>query len=271
MVAAEKVSNLLPNRSDLRASSGPIARGAGIGAFLGVLPGGGAMLASFASYAMEKRLAKDPSRFGRGAIEGVAGPEAANNAGAQTSFIPMLTLGLPSNAVMALMAGAMIMQGIAPGPNVIRDRPDMFWGLIASMWIGNLMLVILNLPLIGIWVRLLMVPYKALFPVIVGFCIIGTFTINNNPFDLYTVAFFGLAGYFLMKLECEPAPLLLGFVLGKMMEENFRRAMTLSRGDPTVFFTRPISLAFLIMAALLLFVVARPAIARKREALEEEE
>jgi TctA family transporter len=271
MVAAEKVSSLLPNRGDLRASTGPIARGAGIGAFLGVLPGGGAMLSSFASYAMEKRLAKDPSRFGRGAIEGVAGPEAANNAGAQTSFIPMLTLGLPSNAVMALMAGAMIMQGIAPGPNVIRDRPDIFWGLIASMWIGNLMLVILNLPLIGIWVRLLMVPYKALFPVIVGFCIIGTFTINNNPFDLYTVAFFGLAGYFLMKLECEPAPLLLGFVLGKMMEENFRRAMTLSRGDPSVFFTRPISLAFLVMAVLLLFIVARPAIARKRKVLSEEE
>jgi TctA family transporter len=172
---------------------------------------------------------------------------------------------------MALMAGAMIMQGIAPGPNVIRDRPDIFWGLIASMWIGNLMLVILNLPLIGIWVRLLMVPYKALFPVIVGFCIIGTFTINNNPFDLYTVAFFGLAGYFLMKLECEPAPLLLGFVLGKMMEENFRRAMTLSRGDPSVFFTRPISLAFLVMAVLLLFIVARPAIARKRKVLSEEE
>ena len=266
-----KVFDILPSRSDLRASVGPIVRGAGLGAFLGVLPGSGAMLSSFAAYAMEKRMARDPSRFGHGAIEGVAGPEAANNAGAQTSFIPMLTLGLPSNTVMALMAGAMIMQGIPPGPNVINDRPDLFWGLIASMWIGNLMLVILNLPLIGIWVRLLTIPYKALFPAIVGFCIIGTFTINNNPFDLYMVSFFGLVGYFLMKLDCEPAPLLLGFVLGPMLEENFRRSMTLSRGDPTVFLTRPISLALLIMAALLLFIVARPAVAQKREALHEED
>jgi TctA family transporter len=229
------------------------------------------MLSSFAAYAVEKRLAKDPSRFGRGAIEGVAAPESANNAGAQTSFIPMLTLGLPSNTVMALMAGAMIMQGIPPGPNVINDRPDLFWGLIASMWIGNLMLVILNLPLIGIWVRLLTVSYNILFPTIIAFCLIGTFSINNNPFDLYTVAVFGLVGYILMKLECEPAPLLLGFVLGPMLEENFRRAMTLSRGDPTIFLTRPISLGLLIMAALLLFVVARPSIASKREVLREEE
>jgi TctA family transporter len=255
---ATKVSSLLPAMSDLRASAGAILRGSGIGAFLGVLPGSGAMLSSFAAYAVEKRLAKDPSRFGRGAIEGVAAPESANNAGAQTSFIP-------------LMAGAMIMQGIPPGPNVINDRPDLFWGLIASMWIGNLMLVILNLPLIGIWVRLLTVSYNILFPTIIAFCLIGTFSINNNPFDLYTVAVFGLVGYILMKLECEPAPLLLGFVLGPMLEENFRRAMTLSRGDPTIFLTRPISLGLLIMAALLLFVVARPSIASKREVLREEE
>jgi putative tricarboxylic transport membrane protein len=260
----QHVSNLMPGRRELKQIAGPITRGTLLGSVLGVLPGGGHILASFAAYTLEKRISKTPERFGKGAIEGVAAPEAANNAGAQTSFIPMLTLGIPSNSVMALMIGAMIIQGITPGPNVAIDEPALFWGLIASMWIGNLMLVVLNLPLIGLWVRLLKVPYFVLFPSILAFSAIGIYSINSNTFDLFAVAAFGLLGYLLVKCECEPAPLLMGFILGPMLEEHLRRAMIISKGDATVFVTRPLSLALLLLAVGVLVVVFLPAIARKR-------
>jgi putative tricarboxylic transport membrane protein len=243
----------------------PILRGTALGSALGVLPGGGAILASFASYTMEKRVSKTPEEFGKGAIEGVAGPESANNAGAQTSFIPLLTLGIPANPVMALMIGAMIIQGIVPGPNVATEQPALFWGVIASMWIGNVMLVILNLPLIGLWVKLLTVPYYVLFPIIMAFCSIGIYSVNSNIYDLYSVAFFGFVGYVLVKLRCEPAPLLLGFVLGPLLEENLRRAMILSRGDFSTFVTRPISATLLALAAIVLVIVLLPSIRKKRE------
>jgi TctA family transporter len=264
-VFTSHVHGLMPTQSDLKASWKAVLRGTGIGSFLGILPGGGAILSSFASYTIEKRLAKDPSRFGKGAIEGVAGPESANNAGAQTSFIPLLTLGIPPNAVMALMIGAMTIHGITPGPQVMSERPELFWGLIASMWVGNLMLVVLNLPLIGIWVRLLTVPYRLLYPAILLFCCIGVYSINNTSVDVILTACFGLLGYFLNKFDCEPAPLLLGFILGPMMEENLRRAMLYSRGDPSVFFSRPISLGMLVVAALLLLLTIIPALSRQRE------
>jgi putative tricarboxylic transport membrane protein len=239
---------------------------------LGVLPGGGALLASFASYTLEKKVARNPDPpFGQGNVAGVAGPESANNAGAQTSFIPMLTLGIPPNAVMALMIGAMTIHNIQPGPQVMTSNPTLFWGLIASMWIGNLMLVILNLPLIGIWVKLLTVPYRWLFPAIMVFCVIGAYSVNNDPFEVLMVAVFGLLGYVFYKLRCEPAPLILGFILGPMMEENLRRAMLLSRGDPTVFFTRPLSLTLLLMAAALVLIVTLPAIRQTREQAFHEE
>ena len=246
-------------------------RGTAIGSMLGLLPGGGAMLASFAAYAVEKKVAKDPSRFGKGAIEGVAGPESANNAGAQTSFIPLLTLGIPENAVMALMVGAMTIHNIQPGPQVMTSNPSLFWGLVASMWVGNLMLVVLNLPLIGIWIKLLQVPYRLLYPAILLFCGIGVYSTNNASFDVVMTAIFGFLGVLFVKLECEPAPLLLGFVLGPMMEENLRRAMLLSRGDPTVFFTRPISLAMLIAAAGLLLLIILPNFRKTRDAAFQEE
>ncbi|KQX35278.1 hypothetical protein ASD04_14635 [Devosia sp. Root436] len=260
-----KIGKLMPTRDDLRQSVAPILRGTAIGSILGILPGGGALLSSFASYALEKRLAKHPERFGHGAVEAVAGPEAANNAGAQTSFIPMLTLGIPSNPVMALMLGAMLIQGIAPGPSVITQRPELFWGLIASMWIGNLMLLVLNLPLIGIWIRLLKVPYEALFPAIIIFSAIGTYAINGSAFDLYQIALFGLLGYMLYRLKCEPAPLLLGFVLGPLLEENLRRAMMMSRGNPVIFIDRPISLGLLLAAAALLVISVLPMMVRRRK------
>jgi putative tricarboxylic transport membrane protein len=266
-----KVSGLLPSKDDLKRIVGPVLRGTGLGAILGILPGGGAMLASFSSYSLEKKLAKDPSRFGKGAIEGVAAPEAANNAGAQTSFIPMLTLGVPSNPVMALMIGAMIIHGIQPGPQIMTAKPDLFWGMIASMWVGNLLLVILNLPLIGMWVKLLTIQYRFLYPAILLFCCIGVYSINNATMDVYMAALFGLIGYTFIKLECEPAPLLLGFVLGPMMEENLRRALLLSRGDPMVFFTRPISLTLLIITGILIAIVVSPAISKKREEAFKEE
>jgi TctA family transporter len=265
------VSNLWPNREDFRRIAAPILRGTAIGSALGVLPGGGAILAAFASYTVEKRISRNPEEFGRGAIEGVAGPESANNAGAQTSFIPMLTLGIPANPVMALMIGAMIIQGIVPGPDVATERPALFWGIIASMWIGNLMLVVLNLPLIGLWVRLLKVPYYLLFPAIMAFCSIGVYSVDSNAYHLYAAAFFGLLGYILVKLRCEPAPLLLGFVLGPLLEENLRRAMILARGDPTTFLTRPISAALLIVALAVLIIVFLPAIRRKRDEVFVEE
>jgi TctA family transporter len=242
-----------------------VLRGTALGSCLGILPGGGALLSSFGAYSLEKKISKHPERFGKGAIEGVAAPESANNAGAQTSFIPMLTLGIPSNAVMALMIGALMIQGIAPGPQVMNEKPDLFWGLIASMWLGNLMLVVLNLPLIGMWVKLLTVPYRYLFPSILVFMSIGVFSLSNNAFDVLIMAIFGIFGYFCAKLECEPAPMILGFILGPLMEENLRRAMLLSRGDPFVFFEKPISLGFMIASVILLAVVALPAIRAKRD------
>jgi putative tricarboxylic transport membrane protein len=264
-VFTSNIGRLWPSREDFRNSWKAILRGTGIGSLLGILPGGGAVLGSFAAYMIEKRLAKDPSRFGKGAIEGVAAPESANNAGAQTSFIPLLTLGIPSNAVMALMVGAMIIHGIQPGPQVMTERPELFWGMIASMWIGNLLLVILNLPLIGVWVWLLTVPYRLLYPAILVLSCIGIYSLNNSVFDVGLAALFGLLGYVFIKLRCEPAPLLLGFVLGPMLEENLRKAMTISRGDPSVFVTRPLSLSMLAIAAVLLLLVVLPAVRRKRE------
>ena len=259
------VGSVWLTREDLRMVAAPIARGTALGSVLGILPGAGHVLASFGSYSLEKRVSKRPQSFGEGAIEGVAGPESANNAAAQTSFIPLLTMGLPAHPVMALMLGAFIIHGITPGPNVVTDEPALFWGLIVSMWIGNLFLVLLNVPLIGIWVKLLTVPYRVLFPAIIAFACIGTFSLGLNPYHVYAIAFFGILGYFLIKLGCEPAPLLLGFVLGPLLEEHLRRAMIISRGDPTIFFTRPISLALLIAAGLTLVVFFLPAIREKRE------
>jgi putative tricarboxylic transport membrane protein len=264
-VAVGHVASLLPSRADLRRIVAPVLRGTALGSILGVLPGGGSILSSFAAYSIEKKIARDPSRFGKGAIEGVAGPESANNAGAQTSFIPLLTLGIPPNPVMALMVGAMIIQGIQPGPLVMTEQPELFWGIVASMWIGNLLLVILNLPLIGIWVRLLRVPYHLMYPAILVFCCVGVYSLNNSVFDIYLAAFFGLVGYVLVKLDCEPAPLLLGFVLGPLMEENLRRGLQLSRGDPTIFVTRPLSAVLLGLTMLVLIVMISPAVRRKRE------
>jgi len=263
-LSTPSVTSLLPTRQDMKQAFAPILRGTGIGAFFGVLPGTGPAVASFASYMLEKRIAKDPSRFGRGAIEGVAGPEAANNADAQCKFIPMLTLGLPVSGVMALMLGALTMQGIQPGPDVMSQRPDLFWGLIASMWIGNLMLVVLNLPLIGLWVRLLKMPYRLLFPAIMAFSAIGIYSLNNSAFEIYLAAMFGIVGFVLVKLGFSLAPMLLGFVIGPMLEDNLRRSMVMGRGDPSVFFTRPISLGFIIATALILIIVALPATQKRR-------
>jgi TctA family transporter len=264
-VSTEKITRLWPTREDFRLAWPAVLRGTGLGSLLGVLPGGGATLSSFAAYVLEKKIARDPSRFGRGAVEGVAGPESANNAGAQTSFIPMLTLGIPGNAVMALMIGAMTIHGIQPGPQVMSERPQLFWGMVASMWIGNLMLLVINLPLIGIWVQLLKVPYRFLYLSILLFCAIGVYTIGNSSFSVLVAAFFGVVGYIFMRLECEPAPMILGFVLGPLMEDNLRRAMRISGGDPMIFVHRPISLGLLIAAAVLLVIVALPSIRRGRE------
>ena len=269
-VFTSRIGRVMPSLADLRTSFWSIMRGTGIGSVLGILPGGGALLASFAAYMLEKKVAKPPRMFGEGDIRGVAAPESANNAGAQTSFIPMLTLGIPSNPTMALMIGALMIQGIAPGPQVMTERPALFWGLIASMWLGNFMLLVLNLPLVGLWVRLLAVPYRLLFPAIFVFCCIGVFTVDNKIFDIYALAALTAVAYVLLKLDCEPAPMVLGFILGPMMEENLRRTMMISFGDPSVFFTRPISLTFLVAAALLLIVLALPALRAKREeALQE--
>jgi putative tricarboxylic transport membrane protein len=266
-VFTSKVGSLLPNWSETKQAAPAVVRGTLLGSILGILPGGGALLAAFAAYTVEKKIAGPNANppFGQGNIRGVAGPESANNAGAQTSFIPMLTLGIPPNAVMALMIGAMTIHNIQPGPQVMTSNPSLFWGLIASMWIGNLMLVVLNLPLIGLWIQLLKVPYRLLYPAILVFCCIGVYSINNNTFDVYMTVAFSVIGYVFYKLRCEPAPLLLGFILGPMMEENLRRAMLLSRGDPTVFFTRPLSLTLLLMAVALVIIVALPAIKKTRE------
>jgi TctA family transporter len=260
-----RFKDLWPSRKDFAQSWKPALRGTGLGAILGVLPGGGAVLASFASYTLEKKIAKDPSRFGKGAIEGVAGPETANNAAAQTSFIPLLTLGLPSNPIMALMMGAMIIQGIQPGSAVMTTRPDLFWGMVASMWIGNMMLVIINLPMIGLWVKLLTVPYRLLYPAILLFCVIGIYGVNSNWVLMAMTVAFALFGYIMSRFGCEAAPMILGFLLGPMMEENLRRSLALSRGDPTVFVTRPISAFLLFLCVLLVLVIILPAVRKSRE------
>jgi putative tricarboxylic transport membrane protein len=253
-----RIKGLIPTRDDLQQSWKPILRGSMLGAFLGIFPGTGPLLASFASYAMERRIAKDPSRFGKGAIEGVAGPESANNAAAITHFIPMLTLGIPAGAAMALMLGALQIQGISPGPEVVTKHPDLFWGVIASMWIGNMMLLVLNLPMIGIWLRLLLIPFRLLYPAILAFCCIGVFSVNNASFDVTLAALFGLAGIVFKVLDCNPAPLVLALVLEPLLEQNFRRAMIISDGDLTTIVTRPISLAILLLtAALTLLFVLR--------------
>ncbi|MDM9558392.1 MULTISPECIES: tripartite tricarboxylate transporter permease [Bordetella] len=261
----DKIGSLYPNRQEIREAAPAIVRGTALGSMLGILPGGGSVLSAFASYTLEKKLSKEPERFGKGHPAGLAGPESANNSGAQASFIPLLTLGIPGNAVMALMVGAMTIHNIQPGPQVMTSHPDLFWGLIASMWIGNLMLVVLNLPLIGLWVKLLRVPYRILFPAILVFCTIGVYSLNYNTFDIYTTAVFGVVGYFWAKLKCEGAPLLLGLVLGPMMEENFRRALLLSRGDFFTFVERPLSASLLAAAAILVVLVALPSIRKKRQ------
>ncbi|SFB76734.1 TctA family transporter [Cupriavidus sp. OV038] len=267
----DHVTNLFPTKEDFKRMIPAILRGTALGSALGILPGGGAALASFAAYSLEKKTSKYAHEFGKGAIEGVAGPESANNAAAQTSFIPLLTLGIPPNAVMALMVGAMTIHNIQPGPQVMTSNPALFWGLIASMWIGNFILIILNLPMIGIWVKLLKVPYRFLYPAILTFCCIGVYSVQNTTFDVFQTAAFGVIGYLFIKLKCEPAPLLLGFVLGPMMEENFRRSLLLSRGDFTVFVTRPLSMGLLIAAAILVAIVAMPSIKSKREEAFQEE
>jgi putative tricarboxylic transport membrane protein len=257
--------SLYPTKAEFKRAVPATLRGTLLGSVLGILPGGGAALAAFGAYTLEKKVSKHSAEFGKGAVEGVAAPESANNAAAQTSFIPLLTLGIPPNAVMAIMVGAMTIHNIQPGPQVMTSNPALFWGLIASMWIGNTMLVILNLPLIGVWVSLLKVPYRFLYPAILTFCCIGVYTVNNNNFDVYMTALFGLIGVLFLKLKVEAAPLLLGFILGPMMEENFRRALLLSRGDFTTFVTRPLSLTLLLMAAALVVIVALPSIKSKRE------
>jgi putative tricarboxylic transport membrane protein len=266
-----RVESYWLTKTDLKESFPAVMRGTFLGSILGILPGGGGMLASFGSYSLEKKIAKNPKMFGKGAIQGVAGPESANNAGAQTSFIPMLVLGIPPNAVMALMIGAMTIHNIQPGPQVLNSNPELFWGLIASMWIGNLMLVILNMPLIGIWIKLLLIPYWLLYPAILMFACIGIYSLNNTTFDVLMAVPFTFLGYIFAKLECEPAPFLLGFILGPMMEEHFRRALLLSRGDPSVFFSRPLSLILLMLTfVLLVSVLVLPAIRRKREDIFQE-
>ena len=266
-----KIASLMPTKEDWKRMMWPILRGTAIGSALGILPGSGSILGSFAAYSIEKKVSKNSAEFGKGAIEGVAAPESANNAGAQTSFIPLLTLGIPSNPVMALMVGAMIIQGIQPGPAVITEQPALFWGIIVSMWIGNFFLVILNLPLIGMWVRIIMVPYRLLFPAILVFCAIGVFSLKNVEFDIYFMALFGVLGYIFTKLDCEPAPMLLAFILGPLMEQYLRRALLLSRGDPTVFFRRPISATLLTLALLALIVACIPVLYKKREEAFREE
>lgn len=270
-VITKKITGLMPTREDFRRMAAPILRGTVLGSALGVLPGAGHVLAAFGSYSIEKRVSRNKAEIGHGAIEGVAGPESANNAAAQTSFIPLLTLGLPPHPTMALILGAFIIQGIVPGPNIINTQPALFWGLIVSMWIGNLFLVLLNLPLIGIWVRMLTIPYKILFPAIIAFASIGTFSVGLNPWHIFAIAFFGILGYALIKLGCEPAPFLLGFVLGPLLEDHLRRALIISRGDPAIFVERPVSAVLLALAVMALVVAVLPAIRRKREEVFVEE
>jgi putative tricarboxylic transport membrane protein len=255
---------LIPSRSDLKEFFFPALRGTGLGAMLGILPGAGPAISSFAAYAVEKRIARDPSRFGKGAIAGISAPEGANNAAAQTSFIPTLSLGVPGDATMALMLGALLIHGLVPGPQIIQNHPEFFWGLIASFWIGNLLLLILNLPLVGLWIRILAIPYRILFPSILTFIAIGIFSLHQDPFDMFLVMGFGLAGYLFIKLQCEAAPLLLGLILGPLVEENLRRSMLLSRGDPTIFVSRPISLVFIVFTVGLIALVVISAWRKRR-------
>ena len=269
-VYGQRIGRVLPSFEDIRICFWSIMRGTALGSVLGILPGGGALLASFAAYMVEKKVAKPPRNFGEGDIRGVAAPESANNAGAQTSFIPMLTLGIPSNPTMALMIGALMIQGIQPGPQVMTERPELFWGLVASMWVGNLMLLVLNLPLVGVWVKLLAVPYRLLFPAIFVFCCIGVFTVDNKVFDIYVLAALTAVAYVLLRLDCEPAPLILGFILGPMMEEQMRRAMMINFGDVTIFVTRPLSAVFLGGAAILMLLIALPSLRAKREVAMQE-
>jgi putative tricarboxylic transport membrane protein len=264
-VVQGNIGRVLPTAAELRQSFAPFVRGTALGSLLGLLPGNGAVLAPFATYALEKKLAADPSRFGQGAIEGVAGPEAANNAGAQTAFIPLLTLGIPPNAVMALMVGAMTIHGIVPGPEILTKQPLLFWGMIASMWLGNVMLLIINLPLIGLWVRLLKVPYRLLFPAILLFCCIGIYSVNNNPLDVYMTAAFGLLGYALIKFDFEPAPLLLGFVLGRLLEEKLRQSLAISRGSFRTFIDHPAAAVLLVLTLVLIVIVLLPTIRKGRD------
>ena len=264
-VMVSKITSLMPTKEDWKRMIAPILRGTVIGSAVGILPGSGSILGAFAAYSIEKKISKNRAEFGKGAIEGVAAPEAANNAGAQTSFIPMLTLGIPSNPVMALMIGAMIIQGIQPGPSVMKEQPALVWGIIVSMWIGNFFLVVLNLPLIGLWVRMIMVPYQLLYPAILVFCGIGVFSLNNSEFDIYLMGLFGLLGYVFVKLGCEPAPMLLAFILGPLMEEYLRRAMLISRGNPWVFVQRPISATLLALAVLAMCAVLLPSFSKTRE------
>jgi len=266
-----KVTQLIPGKKDILRMMPAIARGTAIGSLLGALPGAGVTMASFAGYALEKKVSRYKDELGQGAIEGVAGPESANNAAAQTNFISLLTLGIPGSAIMALLLGAMIIQDIQPGPQVISNHPAVFWGLIASMWIGNLMLVVLNLPMVGIWVKMLRVPYRILFPVILVFCSVGAFTVRASVFDIYLLGAFGILGYVLIKLEVSPVPLLMGMVLGPMLENSFRRALMVSRGDLSIIYSRPLSLGLLIAAGLLIVISAYPSMVRKRKAALAEE
>jgi putative tricarboxylic transport membrane protein len=270
-VVIRTIGRVLPSRADVARSAAPVLRGTLVGAALGILPGNGAVLGPFASYTLEKRLARDPSRFGRGAIEGVAGPESANNAGAQTSFIPLLTLGIPPNAVMALMVGAMTIHGIVPGPMVMTKNPTLFWGMIASMWIGNLMLLVINLPLIGLWVKFLTVPYRLMYPAILVFSCIGIYSVRNAPEDVIFTAAFAIVGYALIKLGFEAAPLLLGYVLGRLMEENLRRALSIARGDLMTFVERPVSAGLLAVALIVLVAAVLPTVRKGREEVFKEE
>jgi putative tricarboxylic transport membrane protein len=265
------IGRLLPGLREMRQSFWPIVRGTVVGGSLGILPGNGAVLGAFASYTIEKKVSREPERFGAGAIEGVAGPESANNAGAQTAFVPLLTLGIPPNSVMAIMVGAMTIHGIVPGPQVVTANPDLFWGLIASMWIGNLMLLIINLPMIGIWVKLLAVPYRLLFPAIILFCCIGVYSLSSSTVDVIILATFGLLGYAMSKFGFEPAPMILGVVLGSRMEESLRQAMIISSGDFSIFITRPISAALLLLAALMVVIVAMPNVSKRRKEIFVEE
>jgi putative tricarboxylic transport membrane protein len=269
-ILSGKIKNLMPTWPDLKAAFPAILRGTCVGTLLGILPGGGAALPPFAAYALEKKVSRHPERFGTGVIEGVASPESANNAGAQTSFIPLLTMGIPTNPLMALMIGALMIQGIQPGPSVIREQPALYWGLVASMWIGNLMLVVINLPLVGMWVSVLKIPYRLLFPAIILFCCIGAYASSNSVFNVWLMLGWGALGYFFNKVGVHPAPMVLGFILGPMLEENFRRAMLLSGGDPMVFVQRPISATLLAVAVILLAILIFPAIRRKREEVLQE-